>query len=107
MRVLTEIRVSPDPQSHRLRSIYSPVVDPSFRPLPLDLSETASQLEDPKQSLQDKVSDFLARLHQDSINLSLDIPKPRPFPGKNPERYVMTCDYILLFVRRNSASEPQ
>ena len=68
--------------------VYSPLVDPSFRPLPLDLSETASQLEDSpqsqSQSLQDKVSDFLARLHQDSINLSLDIPKPRPFPGKYP-----------------------
>ena len=58
--------------------------DPTFQPLPLDLSETASQVaEDPQQSLQDKVSDFLARLHQDSINLSLDIPKPRPFPGKS------------------------
>ena len=62
-------------------------IDPSFQPLPLELSETVSTVAESSrsqesQSLQDKVSDFLARLHQDSINLSLDIPKPRPFPGK-------------------------
>ena len=73
------------------------VGDPSFRPLPLDLSETASQLEDPQQSLQDKVSDFLARLHQDSINLSLDIPKPRPFPGKKPEICELSWVISLFF----------
>ena len=88
------------PETGRTQSRSSTLVDaeslqgssvadktPTFQPLPLDLSETPSQLEVPerteeKQSLQDKVSDFLARLHQDSINLSLDIPKPRPFPGR-------------------------
>ena len=68
---------------------YFHYIDPSFQPLPLELSETVSTVAESSrsqesQSLQDKVSDFLARLHQDSINLSLDIPKPRPFPGKNP-----------------------
>ena len=76
----------------------------TFQPLPLDLSETRSDVSESelasvklqdqsqasvkhqdqsqlKQSLEDKVSDFLARLQQDSINLSLDIPKPRPFDG--------------------------
>ena len=84
MKVLSVIRVSPDIPPSAVFTVYSPPApDPSFRPLPLDLSETASKLEDPQQSLQAKVSDFLARLHQDSINLSLDIPKPRPFPGKS------------------------
>ena len=72
------------------------VSGPSFQPLPLDLSETRSQVGDDdapgrdvpdlsaapdKKTLDDKVSDFLARLHQDSVNLSLDIPKPRPYEG--------------------------
>ena len=81
-------RVSPAGSQRQSSINPPPPADPTFRPLPLDLSETASRLEDPQQSqsLQDKVSDFLARLHQDSINLSLDIPKPRPFPGKSGVR---------------------
>ena len=67
----------------------------SFQPLQLDLSETSSQIDsqdvtDPamrkapvniKQSLEDKVSDFLSRIHKDSADISIEIPKPRPFEG--------------------------
>ena len=67
----------------------------SFQPLQLDLSETSSQIDsndvsDPatrkapvnmKQSLEDKVSDFLSRINKDSADISIDIPKPRPFEG--------------------------
>ena len=67
----------------------------SFQPLQLDLSETSSQIDsndvtDPstrkapvniKQSLEDKVSDFLSRINKDSVDISIDIPKPRPFEG--------------------------
>jgi len=93
------------PDTGRTQSRSSTLVDaeslqedksPSFQPLPLDLSETRSQVGDDdapgrdvpdlsaaldKKTLDDKVSDFLARLHQDSVNLSLDIPKPRPYEG--------------------------
>ena len=72
---------------------------PSFQQLPLDLSETKSEIGDVeagdqakknlevsrsssiKLSLEDKVSDFLARLQNDSQSLDIDIPKPRPFAG--------------------------
>ena len=65
----------------------------SFQPLQLDLSETSSQIEshdvthpapapvNTKQSLEDKVSDFLSRIHKDSADISIEIPKPRPFEG--------------------------
>ena len=66
----------------------------SFQPLQLDLSETSSQIDQDmtdsesrktpsqnRQSLEDKVSDFLSRIHKDSANISIEIPKPRPFEG--------------------------
>ena len=61
----------------------------SFQPLQLDLSETSSQIEnhdvtdqaDTKLSLEDKVSDFLERIHKESADISIEIPKPRPFEG--------------------------
>jgi len=97
-----------DPQSGRTQSRSSTLVDmesihedksPSFQQLPLDLSETKSEIGDVeagdqakknlevsrsssiKLSLEDKVSDFLARLQNDSQSLDIDIPKPRPFAG--------------------------
>ena len=96
------------------------ILGPSFQPFPLDLSETGSQAdlkdvtdnakeahEDTmKQSLEDKVSDFLSRLHQDSVNLSLEIPQPRPFPGLH--NFVLKITLLTNYpFRREPASEPQ
>ena len=62
---------------------------PAFHALPLDMSETVSHVEGEgeesasapaKESLEAKVSQFLARLRQDSINLDLTVPQPRPHP---------------------------
>jgi len=88
-------------QEHKIMKKAEQAPPPTFQPVPLDLSETmsatsvtevdgikgilgnvvtklASQKPVPAGgrggSLDDKVQSFLARLHQDSLNLSLDLP---------------------------------
>ena len=74
--------------------------DVSFQPAVLDLSETQSITEvdgvapiprhpetfgppptSKTSSLETKVTGFLARLHQDSVNLSLEVPQVKSFQG--------------------------
>jgi len=93
----------PLPPSHSSTMVESPA-SPVFQPLPLDLSETVSEIlpqmlpasstTPAKQSLESKVSSFLTRLHQDSLQLQLSqiLPQPQPYPGVSTHLSLSSSD---------------